>query len=346
MEEASIHKQQAARYWIKIFAWYALTEACIQLLFIIILNNFGSRRISIPEFHLVMWFFQCVLIIPIWWVAWLVSRKRIWVQVIVQILFYIVYSIAWFGPVQQAIAYIYDGLQHLTRTASDRQVPALDDGSNYSYLNYQLLKHAFRLSWFYLAAYFFNYHLEEQKKTRLAIANKELQLKLLKWRLNPSFYFKTIGHLKKLSVVQPSGAAAPILQLAKVMEYVIYDAREPQVEMKREIQFLSSYTALISRQDDHRSIEMDVGDGYEKFRIAPLLLAGIVDNILEIHRNSNSSACKMTIRFSDNRLELVVTGLPAKPVEPPLLGEMYKGRFNSAFLPGKEYKLNIQLEAA
>ena len=58
---------------------------------------------------------------------------------------------------------------------------------------------------------------EEKKKIELAVSNKELQLKLLKWHLNPSFYFKTIKHLQQSAAVKPSDATEPILQLAKVI---------------------------------------------------------------------------------------------------------------------------------
>ena len=75
------------------------------------------------------------------------------------------YSYCWFGPVQDVIGFLYNHLQEITRAANDRQVPYLDRGNEFSYINYQLLKHAFRLSWFYLAAYFYNYRAEEKKRT-------------------------------------------------------------------------------------------------------------------------------------------------------------------------------------
>src|SRR5688572_5990644 len=156
------HKQKA-RYWLRIFAIYALIEACIQLIFVIVLNNFGTRRISIVELHLVMWIFQCLLIWPIWWVAKAVYKKPVLVQILVNAGFYLLYSYCWFGPVQDIIGYLYEQLQSFTRAPDDKQVPILDSGSEYSYLNYQLLKHSFRLSVFFLAAYFYNYRLEEKK---------------------------------------------------------------------------------------------------------------------------------------------------------------------------------------
>ncbi len=342
-----LQNKSLTNYWLKVFALYALIEACIQLLFLLILNNFGERRISIPEYHLVMLFFQCLLIGPIWWVAWLVRKKKIIIQVIINLGFYIVYSVIWFGPVQDAIAFVYNNLQQITRPATDRQIPYLDRGYEYSFLNYQLLKHAFRLSWFYLANYFYNYRLEEKKRIELAVFNKELQLKLLKWHLNPSFYFKTINYLQQSAAVQPSNATEPILQLAKVMEYVIYDAREPQIEMKKEIQFLSNYIQLTNLQaDNNMHIELEYEEGYEKLRIAPLLLAGLVDNIVSSVKGTEKTNCNIKMEFYKSEMNFSVNGIVGKLVTPPLLNELYKGRFSEEYSPAKQYTLEIQLDEA
>lgn len=340
------HKEKV-RYWLRIFAWYAFAEACIQLIFLFILNNFGNKRISIPEFHLVMWAFQCLLIWPIWFVAWLVKKQHILIQVLVNIAFYIVYSYCWFGPVQDAVAYLYNNLQHVTRSADDRQTAILDDGKHYSYLNYQLLKHAFRLSWFYLGHYFYHYSREEKKRIELAVFNKELQLKLLKWHLNPAFYFKTIQHLQRTAQIRHSNATRPILQLAKVMEYVIYEAREPQIEMKKEIQFLTNYTQLLNQQQENKiMIELEYSGDYEKLKIAPLLLAGMVDNILLASNHKETHLCKIKMQFIENTLELLVNGNITKPAAPPLLEELYAGKYACDYSPVKGFNLRLQLNEA
>lgn len=248
---------------------------------------------------------------------------------------------------QDAIAFLYNSLQEFTRPVTDRQVPYLDRGNEYSFLNYQLLKHAFRLFWFYLANYFFQYRLEEKKKIELAVSNKELQLKLLKWHLNPSFYFKTIKHLQQSATEQPSHATEPILQLAKVMEYVIYEAREPQIEMKKEIQFLSNYIQLINQQPDNNTIiRLEYEGQFEKLKIAPLLLAGFVDSLLSTPPNATNSNYDISLKFTGNEMLLSITGASVKPAEPPLLHELYKGRFSTEYSAVKIFKLRLQLDAA
>lgn len=306
------YHKAVTRYWLKVFAWYAFIEACIQLLFFFILNTFGKSSISDIEIHLLMWTFQCLLIWPIWLVAWSVSKQPIIVQVLVNIIFYVVYSYGWFGPVQQMIGYLHENLQLITRAENDRIVPMLDSGSQYAYLNYQLLKHAFRLSWFFLAAYFYNYQIEEKKRAELAVANKELQLKMLKWHLNPAFYFNTIHYLQQLALDKPVNATEPILQLAKVMEYVIYETKEKLIDVKREIQFLVNYIQLLNRQHNRVQFETKLEGDYEKLKISPLLLVGFIDKLYAENGLNEQQIYKLHINFTGNKMLLVVeecTGL-------------------------------------
>ncbi len=329
------HDKEQSRYWLKVFLLYTGVEACIQLMFFITLNNFGTQRISILEYHLVMLLFQCVLIWPIWWVAWSVRNKNILVQVFVNVAFYVIYSFVWFGPVQDAIGAVYNEFQSITRPPSDRQVPYLDRGYEYSFLNHQLLKHAFRLSWFFLAAYFYNYKKEEKKRLELAIANSELQLKLLKWHLNPSFYFKTIGHLKQLANENPVHTTGPILQLAKVMEYVIYETKEKLIDVKKEIQFLTNYIELINQQPGNNIVfEMSPASSPEKLKIAPLLLAGIIDKLVDENGTENNHY-KVSLRFTGKDMELEIRNESGNEMKDLLVnGDALSVRLQKVY-PGK-----------
>jgi Histidine kinase len=341
----SFHHTTATWYWLNVFALYALVEAIIQLLFFFILNNFGTRPISHIEFHLLMWIFQCLLIWPVWWVASLVQKEKIVIQVLVNAGFYIFYSYVWFGPVQELIGYLYNNLEELTRTPENRIEAMLDNGSQYSYLNYQLLKHAFRLSWFYLAAYFYNYREEEKKRIELAIANKDLQLKMLKWHLNPSFYFKTINHLQQVAAVKPQDATEPILQLAKVMEYVIYEAREPLIAMEKEAAFLQTYAGLLSRQAGSEIvINLECEPGGEQLKIAPLLLAGLLDNILSTGKRKGKQVCRIRITFEGNKMQFTISGVEQVPDLPALLEKLYQGKYTTTHTAPNIFALNLELD--
>ncbi len=344
-----------ARYWLKVFAMYALVEAIIQLLFFYILNNYGDRIISNWEFHFIMWVFQCVLIWPIWWMAWLVRKQSVIIQIITAILFYIIYSYFWFGPVQQLIGFLNDRIQETTRVEQERVKAALDNGKSAAYLNYQLLKHGFRLSWFFLANYFYHYRREEKKRMELAIANKDLQLKLLKWHLNPSFYFKTIEYLRKIASTKPLNCTGPILQLARVMEYVIYEVKEKLIDVKKEINFLTNYLNLLNDQPGSTSkIHLLVNGPFDQLKIAPLLLTSLTDKIATASLEEKIQHYELDLTFSGSQLAIRVTeefnkefGDFFKPGDPLItrLDELYRERYTiSTNNRERELLLNIQLD--
>jgi hypothetical protein len=335
------HNRPQANYWLKVFGLYALFEACIQLLYNYLLNEYGKRPISNLEFHGLMWLFQCILIWPIWWVAWFVHRKKVIVQVIVNLLFFILYSFIWFGPVQDIIQSMHHGLQQLMRPPSKFIATPVDTASNL--LPYQLLKHTFRLSWFFLANYLYHYRREEQQRMELAIANKDLQLKLLKWHLNPGFYFKTIDHLQQLSSRSPASCTRPILQLAKVMEYVIYEAKERLIDVSKEINFLDGYVQLINQQPGNTAHFTIRSEGEtERLKIPPLLLAGFIDRIASANGNG---ACTydMQLQFSGNNMSFIIEGNLGKN-EDLFFGQnkqdMLYRRFQEIFTDRFSYRLS------
>lgn len=337
--------KEETRYWLKVFGYYTLAEAAVQLIFFFIFNTFTRQEGSNVEYHLLMLVFHCLLIWPIWWVAQLVHRQPVYIQVLVNLAFAFIYGYFWFGPVQDLFAYLYNNILDLTQPEQEHSGPTLDSYMHFQILNYQIVKHAFRLSWYYLADYLHNYRSEEKKRIELAVSNKELQLKLLKWHLNPSFYFRTVKFLQGSAARRPDNASGPILQLAKVMEYVIYEARHQQVEMDREMDFLSSYVKLINQQLGKEDfIVLGHETGNDKLKIAPLLLAGLVDNIMAAS-STQGTGCTIRISTSGTELQLGVTGLRQGPGKTPLLDELYKGRYTENFSTDKGYQLSLRLHA-
>lgn len=347
------HNKSLAGYWLKVFGFYALFEAFIQLLFNFLLNTYGAIQISNLEFHAVMWLFQCLLIWPIWWVAYSVHKKNVGVQVLINLTFFIVYTYLWFGPVQDGVQWLHDNLQQLTLSSEKRLATPVDTPD---FIHYQLLKHAFRLSWFYLANYLYHYRREESQRVQLAVANKELQLKLLKWHLNPAFYFKTIDHFRELAAQNPVSCTRPILQLAKVMEYVIYEAKEKTIDVSKEINFLHDYVQLINQQPGHTArfaIETEGTPG--KLKIAPLLLAGFIDKITASSSNNARKLYALHLKFTGNEMRFSIHGdmnghgnaffgeVPDTLYR--RFSELYPGRFSVNQSEGKDFfELNVKLD--
>lgn len=347
-----LNNTNLASYWLRVFALYALFEAFIQLLFNYLINSYGSSPISNPEFHLIMWLFQCLLIWPIWLVAHAVYKKPVIVQVLVNILFFIVYSYIWFGPVQDGLTFLHQQFQSATRPVTERLPTPVD---TFDYVHYQVLKHMFRLSWFFLANYFYHYRNEEKQRMNLAIANKDLELRLATWHLNPCFYFKTIDHLRSMSAISPATCTRPILQLARVMEYVIYEAKEKMIHVSKEISFLNDYIQLINQQAGNNiRFKLETETIPEKLKISPLLLVGFIDKLAAQEDHDQKKEYSLHLKFIDSNMFLSIHGnmnnqqdLFFRPGEDNLyyrFHELYPNRFDTNFSPNRNlFELNMRL---
>jgi LytS/YehU family sensor histidine kinase len=204
-----------------------------------------------------------------------------------------------------------------------------------------------------MAAYFYVYRLAQQKRIALAVANKELQLKMLKWHLNPSFYFKTIQHLQLLASAKPVNATGPILQLAKIMEYVIYEAKEKWVAVQKELQFINNYTDLLNQQNSNSIFETEVHGTYGDLKISPLLLAAFIDKIAAGNLNTQKVLFRMQLFFSGNEMTVMINKhfgnntpqlLPGDTALQQQLNESYPGKFFfDQTESGSQFKLIIPL---
>src|SRR5689334_4565870 len=87
------------KYWLRVYLLYVAFEACVQLFFFVTLNISKESQFSDIEFHIVMWVFQCLFVLPIWFTAYLFRKKPAWQQIIANIIFFIIYTFLWYGPV-------------------------------------------------------------------------------------------------------------------------------------------------------------------------------------------------------------------------------------------------------
>ena len=55
------------------------------------------------------------------------------------------------------------------------------------------------------------------------------------------------------------------------MEYVIYEAKEKLIDVKKEINFLYNYTQLINQQDSNIVVEIEVSGDHTLLKISPFI---------------------------------------------------------------------------
>jgi hypothetical protein len=121
-----------------------------------------------------------------------------------------------------------------------------------------------------------------KKSSQFALLEKEsiqTELRLLKQQIDPHFFFNTLNNLYALCRKKSEQAPEVVLQLAELMQYVVYRGQERSVLIDEDISYINDYINLQSIRLSNKitiKIEVDVDD--PQTVISPLLLIILVEN--------------------------------------------------------------------
>jgi len=147
---------------------------------------------------------------------------------------------------------------------------------------------------------------EEQKE------RTEAELKNLRHQLNPHFLFNTLNNIYAQIAIHPDEAQNSMLELSKLLRYVLYENTGNFVAVERELNFIHNYVELMRirlNKDVDMKININITDK-EKL-VAPLLFITLIENAfkhgisptlpsfinIDIHQN-NDNQLNCTIKNS------------------------------------------------
>jgi sensor histidine kinase YesM len=119
----------------------------------------------------------------------------------------------------------------------------------------------------------------ENEKAKMQAVASETELKNLKSQLNPHFLFNTLNNIYSLMAVDPSKAQESILELSKILRYVLYEDNQDRVPLNNELAFMRSYIDLMRlRLTDKVKLSVDIPDTGSSLMVAPLVFMSLVEN--------------------------------------------------------------------
>lgn len=151
---------------------------------------------------------------------------------------------------------------------------------------------------------YFRAEKREEELQELQKENLNTQLQYLKYQVNPHFFMNTLNNIHALVDINPEQAKEAIVQLSKMMRYILYEGERPMVSLSREEQFIESYIRLMRlRFTDKVSIRFDVPDDLPEAQIPPLLLITFIENAFKHGVSYQQPSCiKIGISTHDDRL--------------------------------------------
>jgi len=133
----------------------------------------------------------------------------------------------------------------------------------------------------------------------------EAELKLLRGQINPHFLFNTLNNLYALSLDKSEKTPDLILRLSDLMRYMLYDCRDSNVLIDKEISFIKNYLELEKiRIGEKANVEMKVIGITGSQQIAPLLFIPFIENAFKhgSNRQLNHSFIRILFDLEQNGL--------------------------------------------
>lgn len=120
---------------------------------------------------------------------------------------------------------------------------------------------------------------DRKRLEKLQKENMAQELEYLKYQISPHFFMNTLNNIHALVDINPERAKSTIVELSKMMRYLLYDGAKEQIPLKVETTFITNYVKLMRlRYPDTVSISLDVPQNAPDRTVPPLLLITFVEN--------------------------------------------------------------------
>ena len=126
---------------------------------------------------------------------------------------------------------------------------------------------------------YFRTRSDQKKLLRLEKENLEQQLEYLRYQINPHFFMNTLNNIHALVDIDPEKAKGTILELSKMMRFVLYEGDKKGVPLAREFDFIRHYITLMKlRYTDKVRITVNLPTEVPERQIPPLILVTFIEN--------------------------------------------------------------------
>ena len=126
---------------------------------------------------------------------------------------------------------------------------------------------------------YFKQRRDQQQLAELEKQNLERQLEYLRYQINPHFFMNTLNNIHALVDIDPEKAKHTILELSKMMRFVLYEGNKKMVPLSAELGFLQNYITLMSlRYTDNVQITVNLPSAPAGSEVPPLLFVTFVEN--------------------------------------------------------------------
>lgn len=157
--------------------------------------------------------------------------------------------------------------------------------------------------------YMFKSMRDEQKLIALERQSLQAEMDYLKYQINPHFFMNTLNNIHALIDIDAEAAKETVIELSKMMRYVLYDSEHAETSIANDIRFVENYISLMRiRYTSDVDVRFDVQNPLPaNAKIPPLLLIVFVENAFKHGVSYNKpSFVHIALRCGHGRAECEV----------------------------------------
>jgi sensor histidine kinase YesM len=149
------------------------------------------------------------------------------------------------------------------------------------------------------------YNEDEKQRKEMEKERLHSELAFLKNQISPHFFFNTLNNIYSLVEINTKDAQNAILQLSKMMRYMLYESEEGNTLLSREIEFMRNYIELMKlRITENVNLQVYFPDKKTDISIPPLLFIPFIENAFK-HGVSNREPSFLDIAMNVNPGEII-----------------------------------------
>ena len=120
----------------------------------------------------------------------------------------------------------------------------------------------------------------EQKIVAMERYALQSEMDYLKYQINPHFFMNTLNNIHAMIDIDTEAAKSTVIELSKMMRYVLYDSETTHANLEQEVLFMEHYISLMRiRYPGSVDVRMDVQNPFPNdAKVPPLLFIVFVEN--------------------------------------------------------------------
>ncbi len=142
---------------------------------------------------------------------------------------------------------------------------------------------------------------EEQKE--LEKEHIKTELALLRSQVNPHFLFNSLNNINSFVAKNPDKSSYAIIKLSEIMRYMLYEAKEEQVLLTKEINYIQNYLELQKiRYENKEFVAFELSGIPPNILVPPMLFIPFIENAFKHGRKNEKNKIHISFLYEENIL--------------------------------------------